>query len=83
VSARSALRKFKALFLFRSKPMESSEVYLKYTGVASLDGVPARDLTYAEALQYGEARLLNSGLYTKAKVNKSAKPNYEDKERKS
>lgn len=42
------------------------EAYLIYIGQASLPGVPARNLTRAEAEQHGEQRLLDSGLYRKA-----------------
>lgn len=42
------------------------DVYLKYVGQASLVGVPARDLTRDEAVQHGEQRLLDSGLYVRA-----------------
>ncbi|GIK42447.1 MAG: hypothetical protein BroJett011_62800 [Chloroflexota bacterium] len=39
---------------------------LKYIGQgAFLPGVPARDLSAEEAKEYGEARLLKSGLYKK------------------
>jgi hypothetical protein len=40
--------------------------YLVYIGKGkgTLPGVPARDLTYSEAQQHNEARLLGSGLYT-------------------
>lgn len=68
------------------------EAYLKYVGQASLVGVPARDLTRAEAQRFGEKRLLDSGLYvlagseTPAKQerrpahNKQARVDYENKE---
>lgn len=48
------------------------EIYLKYTGSSFLFGVPARDLTEAEAKSHGIKRLLESGLYEKA--DKAAKP---------
>lgn len=48
------------------------DIYLKYTGDSFIFGVPARDLTEAEARSHGVKRLLESGLYEKA--DKAAKP---------
>ena len=42
------------------------EAYLIYTGTGSLYGVPARNLSEAEAFIHGEDRLLKSGLYKRA-----------------
>lgn len=53
-------------------------VYLKYVGGSMLDGVPARDLTRAEAEQFGVKRLLQSGLYVKAE-SKMERPAPENK----
>ena len=46
---------------------------LRYIGNGFLKGVPARDLTDDEAKQYGEKRLLSSGLYQKPKETKQTK----------
>jgi hypothetical protein len=49
---------------------------LKYIGQGSfLHGVPARDLSEAEAAQYGgEQKLIASGLYAKAEPGEPATP---------
>lgn len=47
---------------------------LKYVGPDKLIGVPARDLTAAEAAEYGRAGLLASGLYVKFKKAYVPKP---------
>ncbi len=49
---------------------------LKYIGQSSLPGIPARDLTDAEAEQHGKARLLATGLYVEIKMKQ---PKYENK----
>jgi len=43
---------------------------LRYIGKGFLVGVPARDLTDAEAAEYGKAKLLKSGLYQEPKKGK-------------
>ncbi len=50
---------------------------LKYMGGGFVPGVPARDLTDAEARQYGERGLVASGLYRA--VSKSRRPAAENK----
>jgi len=44
-----------------------SDIYLKYTGTGALVGVPARDLTKAEADKYAVDFLISTGLYEFAK----------------
>lgn len=39
------------------------EIYLRYKGGGFLGTIPTRDLTDAEAKQYGIQYLINSGLY--------------------
>ena len=46
---------------------------LKYLGSGFIANVPARDLTDGEAKQYGEGRLIASGLYQKPKEIKQPK----------
>lgn len=46
---------------------------LRYNKKGFLRGVPARDLTDDEAKQYGEARLVKSGLYERVKERKAKK----------
>lgn len=41
---------------------------LRYIGPDKLIGVPARDLTPAEVKEFGQARLIASGLYEVKKV---------------
>ena len=44
---------------------------LKYIGDGSfIPGIPARDLTAAEVKLYGKQKLIDSGLYTEAKVKR-------------
>ena len=43
---------------------------LKYIGDGWLDGIPARDLTDEEVIQYGKKRLIDSGLYIEIKPKK-------------
>lgn len=45
---------------------------LKYVGGGFIAGVPARDLTEAEAGGYGRQRLIASGLYKAAEKPKAA-----------
>lgn len=60
---------------------------LIYVGAGGfLPGIPARNLTEAEASKFGEAMLLNSGLYVRpttkdlgGRQNKMIEPNEEDK----
>lgn len=51
---------------------------LRYIGSGFIPGVPARDLTDAEAAQYGQDRLIASGLYILAE-DKAARPQRETK----
>ncbi len=53
-------------------------IYLTYIGSSALDGVPARDLTRAEAEQFGVERLVQSGLYVRAE-QKMLRPAPENK----
>jgi hypothetical protein len=54
---------------------------LKYVGQgAFLSGVPARDLSADEAKEYGEARLIKSGLYKKSEPAGEAPPKPRRKE---
>jgi len=46
---------------------------LIYKGGAFLPGVPARDLSDEEAREYGERRLVESGLYEKPEVKRTVK----------
>jgi hypothetical protein len=46
---------------------------MKYNGQGFLHGVPARDLTEAEAKHYGIERLLASGLYSRLTVERKTK----------
>ena len=46
---------------------------LKYSGSGFITGVPARDLTEDEVKQYGERRLIASGLYYKPIEKKQLK----------
>lgn len=50
------------------------DVFLKYVGGGFLAGVPARDLTYDEARQYGVSKLTGSGLYERASSPQKPKP---------
>ena len=43
---------------------------MKYIGNGFIVGVPARDLTDEEVMQYGRRRLLDSGLYTEVKKSR-------------
>lgn len=54
------------------------DIYLKFVGGGSLDGVPARDLTQEEAERLGVSRLLESGLYVRVE-EKMRKPAVENK----
>jgi hypothetical protein len=45
---------------------------MKYVGGAFLPGVPTRDLTEAEVVEYGRKRLLASGLYVESKPERPA-----------
>lgn len=47
---------------------------LKYQGKGFIPGIPTRDLTDQEAHQFGEARLVASGLYKREHVQFEAKP---------
>ena len=47
----------------------------KYNGKGFVKGIPARDLTDEEVKQYGERRVLASGLYEKVKERKVKKEN--------
>jgi hypothetical protein len=47
----------------------------KYNGKGFIAGIPARDLTDEEVKQYGEKRVLASGLYEKVKERKAKKEN--------
>ena len=49
------------------------KVYLIYSGRGFLAGVPARNLSEKESKRYGIKRLVESGLYEKAR-QKSNKP---------
>ena len=53
-----------------------NQAYLVYIGNgASLPSIPARDLTKEEADQFGEMKLLNSGLYMRPAAKPSPKSN--------
>lgn len=50
------------------------DVFLKYVGGGYFPGIPARDLTYDEARQYGVSKLTGSGLYERASSPQKPKP---------
>lgn len=50
---------------------------LKYIGNGQfIPGVPARDLTDAEAKQYGEIGLLRSGLYDRTRISEKQRKEF-------
>ena len=54
---------------------------LNYIGNGhALRGIPARDLSDAETIWYGEKKLVQSGLYQKPKKEKQAKESQEEKQ---
>lgn len=55
------------------QPSDSDAIVMKYVGDGTqLPGVPTRDLTRAEVWQFGEKRLLLSGLYRRLGPGKQA-----------
>jgi len=55
----------------KQQPLHSNG--MKYVGDGTfLPGIPARDLTEAEVVEYGRKRLLASGLYVESKPERPA-----------